>query len=210
MGINLYGGQGFAPPSSDPWDNLHEIQHQLEAGHPLRPGLARWLGSAIQAAEGDPAKLLQHLGLKRAKGRPHVYPPDMWRWWGQRVQQEIDRGEKPDKAVEIVGSQLAEVMLETPERSTIKRWHSTWCEAWDKQRKAWADLEAQLRQEALQPRDEDERGGRIAVLLEALHKELADLQRERADAKLLPEIREQVHEMDTQLETLRKKLTGCP
>ena len=206
MRINPYGGPDFAPLSSDPWDNLHEIQRELEAGNPLRPGLALWLGVAIQAADGDPAKLLQHLGLKRAKGKPHAYPPEMWRWWGQRVQQEIDRGERPEEALVIVGKQLAAVMLNPPDRSTLQRWHSTWCKAWDKQRKVWADMEAKLGQQSGQPRDE--RMERMDALLDAWRKEFDALKREQADAMLPPEIRAQVHEMDAKLAALFKEVTG--
>ncbi|SCC92440.1 hypothetical protein THIX_20490 [Thiomonas sp. X19] len=208
MGTNPYGGTDFTPLSSDPWDNLREIQCQLEADNPLRPGLARWLGDAIQAADGDPAKLLQQLGLKRAKGKPHAYPPEMWRWWGQRVQQEIDKGKKPEESLGIVMGQLAAVMLEPPERSTLKRWHVKWRAAWAKQLEEWARIEDQLRQEASQPRNVQRE--RMDALLDAWRAESAAIQREQADAMLPPEIRKQIHKMDAQLEALRKKLTGCP
>lgn len=97
----------------EPADRLREIQGHLERCEPVPPALARWLGAAIQRADGDGATLLLGLKLRRSKGRPRR---DDWFELGEAVLwMEADLGRE---------GALAAVLDANPdvERSTLQRW----------------------------------------------------------------------------------------
>lgn len=126
-----YGGFEANPESrnDDPWTKLATINEYLEAGEPLPPYLASWLGMAIQYADRNPAELLRRLELKRGRGRKnHRHAPDAWLEWGQRVYRLESDDEPAEAALAIV---MAEYQVATGidvERSQLQSWRDQYRE----------------------------------------------------------------------------------
>ena len=105
------------------WTKLATINEYLEAGEPIPPDLARWLGGAILYAAQDPDELLRRLGLKRCRGAA-ASDPEGWRTFGRRICQLEDAKVAPEEALSRV---LAETDAggegdEAVTRSTLQRW----------------------------------------------------------------------------------------
>ena len=125
MPTMLHGG--FDPladgRNDDPWTKLATIAEHLEAGEPLPPYLAQWLGAAIQFANEDPDELLRRLGLKTGRGNPGHWTAEHAYRLGQAVCQREDNGESPDAAIiAVLGEYEAQNDGEAPSRSTLQRW----------------------------------------------------------------------------------------
>ncbi len=199
-----YGG--FAPgapnPDDAPWPSLHEIQRQLERGEPLSPRLARWLGDAIKHSGDDPDEFMRRIGLRKGKGRPSPHPRDAWLFWGQRVEQERDKGLSPERAISAVLDQMSESGLwdELPDRATMQRWAKTWAQAWNAQCAEWQSIEDRLCVPA--PASDDpfhDRRQRMRDLLAAWRAEAAELKRLEETQALPQALREKVEELDRAL-----------
>jgi hypothetical protein len=101
-----YGVASSEPSWGDtPWTKLATINEHLEAGEPIPPDLARWLGGAIAYANEDPKLLLARLGLSQGRGRK-ASESDAWKSWGRRVCELEDDGVSPEAA-------LAQVLAES-------------------------------------------------------------------------------------------------
>ncbi|MBV0910917.1 hypothetical protein [Anianabacter salinae] len=101
-----YGVSVHNPNEADEaWTKLATINEHLEAGEPIPPDLARWLGGAIAYSGQDPDEFLRRLGVKRGRGAARRNP-DAWRVYGRRVCELEDEGMKAEEA-------LAQVLTET-------------------------------------------------------------------------------------------------
>lgn len=113
-----YGASSEDPNTQDdPWTKLATITEHLEAGEPIPPDLARWLGGAIAYAKEDPNELLRRLGLKRRRGEKADVDQNAWKVWGRRIcDLEDDMGR--EEALQAVQDET----FGEYERTTLQRW----------------------------------------------------------------------------------------
>ncbi len=123
-----YGTAGYGPnENDDPWTKLKMIDRCLEAGEPVPPGLAHWLGDAIRFSQNDPQELLRHLGLKKRPGRSsYRHAKDAWVKWGGEVCYLEDTGENAEAALKAVMDAYSKVHLQGLSRSTLVDWRDTY------------------------------------------------------------------------------------
>lgn len=127
-----YGGfdATFAHIDEDGWVNLTTVEEFLEAGKPLPPDLARWLGHAIRYSNNDAAEFLRRLGLKKAKGRPsYKHDAEAWLEWGQRVSELEDAGFGKEAAITSALAEYAAKHGAEPTRSQLQKWRKEYLAA---------------------------------------------------------------------------------
>ena len=113
-----YGASSEDPNAQDdPWTKLTTITEHLEAGEPIPPDLARWLGGAIAYAGEDPAELLRRLGLKRRRGEKAGEDQNAWKVWGRRIC-DLEERMGREEALQAVQSET----YGEYDRTTLQRW----------------------------------------------------------------------------------------
>jgi hypothetical protein len=120
----------FESEDDDPWTKLDTINEYLEAGEPIPPYLAQWLGLAIRFAERDPNELLKRLNLKRGRGRvAHKHDANAWAKWGDAVCRRERDGSEPEAALSAVLAEYAQCNGEEVSRSQLQKWRDQYREA---------------------------------------------------------------------------------